>query len=52
MSSSRRIAFAVLALAAAAPLLWSKVYAQKANRVAQLGGAKRFLTALSTDKPI
>src|SRR5688572_13534663 len=52
MSSFPRPSFVVLAIAAAAPLLWSDVYAQKPNRIGQLGGAKRFLTALSTDKPI
>jgi hypothetical protein len=39
----------LLFVLAAAPLTG---HAQKRNRVAALGGAKRFLTALSTDKPI
>jgi hypothetical protein len=52
MSFRSSSSFFVFALAAAAPLLGSAVHAQKPSRVAQLGGAKRFLTALSTDKPI
>ena len=43
--------FLLFALAAAA-LFTGRGFAQKGSRPASLGGSKRFLTALSTDKPL